>query len=42
MEIPETRFVWSGEVSLAYQVEGGGPVRRDRPQGHRIGRSGSS
>jgi hypothetical protein len=22
MEIPETRFVWSGGVSLAYQVEG--------------------
>jgi class 3 adenylate cyclase len=26
MEIPETRFAWNGDVSLAYQVMGDGPV----------------
>ena len=36
MEIPETRFIWNGEVSLAYQVEGEGSSARDNPQGQRI------
>src|SRR3989304_4713988 len=26
MEIPETRFAWNGDVALAYQVIGDGPV----------------
>ena len=32
MEIPETRFVWNGEASLAYQVEGEGPSARETPK----------
>ena len=26
MDRPETRFAWNGDVSLAYQVCGGGPT----------------
>jgi class 3 adenylate cyclase len=26
MDRPETRFVWNGDVALAYQVVGGGPI----------------
>ena len=26
MDVPETRFAWNGDVSLAYQVVGDGPT----------------